>query len=113
MIVIELALGKLVMCLASLFREFHMEGAFSRALFVTFHALVGRFSLLAPIAVEDIDAIAVWVVSFGSLRDHFDVLWRKNIINFLSYLLHIFECHVLEYRHFNMNYSFNSISTYF
>ena len=51
MVMIELALGKLVMCLTSLFREFHMKGAFSRALLVTFHALVGRFPLLAPITV--------------------------------------------------------------
>ena len=108
MVVIELTLGQLVMGFASLLREFHMEGALSRTLFVTFHALVGRFPLLTSIAIEDIDAIAVWIVSLGSLRDHLDVLRSKDFIDFLSYLLHIIENHILEYRHVNINYSSDS-----
>ena len=66
MIVIEKTTSQSVV-FAIVLCEFEGEGAVGRALAVSFSTLICRLSFLASIAVEYVDAVAVWVVTFCSL----------------------------------------------
>ena len=68
MIVVESTIGQPVLLFVIL-GELESEWTVGRTLLVAFIALVRRLAFLASVAVENVDAVAVWVVSLGSLRD--------------------------------------------
>ena len=82
--------------LSIILSELECEWAVGRSLAIPLRTLIGRLALLTAIAVENIDAVAVWIVSFSSLRDKLDVHWSENVVNSLSYGSHVFEGLVLK-----------------
>lgn len=53
--------------------KFEREWAVRRALLVPLRTLIGRLAFLAAIAVEDVHAVAIWIVAFRSLRYELNV----------------------------------------
>ena len=76
--------------------ELECEWAVGGSLSIPLRTLICRLALLTAIAVENIDAVAVRVVSFSSFRDKLDVHWSENVVDSLSNGCHVFEGLVLE-----------------
>ena len=74
-------------CLGKLEREWALGASLS----ILFVAFVSRFALLAPVAIQDIDAVAVRVNSLSSLRNELDVLRSEELVNHLPYLLDVLK----------------------
>ena len=85
--------------------KFEGERTIRGSLSVLFAALVSRLSFLAPVAIQYIHAITVWVQAFSSLADHFYILGTENFLNFVSYLKHIHEMQIVEHRHVDVDSS--------
>mgnify|MGYP001079233918 CR=1 FL=1 len=85
--------------------KFEGERTIRGSLSVLFAALVSRLSFLAPVAIQYIHAITVWVQAFSSLADHFYILGTEHFLNFVSYLKHIHEMQIVEHRHVDVDSS--------
>ena len=88
MVVVEEATCEAVM-LSVIFGELEREWAISGSFAVSLCTLVGWLSLLASVAVENVDAVAVGIVSFSSLRYKLDVHGSENVIDSISDAMHI------------------------
>ena len=61
---------------------------------------------MTAIAVEDIDAVAVWIMAFSSFGYELDVKRSENFIDVCSYSVHIVKCPFLEHADVNFNFNF-------
>jgi hypothetical protein len=90
MVVKEHSIRQLIVLLVIL-GELERERTIGGSLLVPFGALVSWLSLLTSVAVENIDAVAIWIVPLGALRYQLYVQRGKNIVHFVPY-----SCHILE-----------------
>jgi hypothetical protein len=63
--------------------ELQYEGAFGATLAVGPLRLVGGPALLAPVAVQHINAVAIWVESLRPLRNELDVVRAEERVEVL------------------------------
>lgn len=74
--------------LAFLPRELQTKRAISGSLAVLLRAHVGGSSLLAPVAIQNVDTVAVRVQAFRPLRDHLHILRGEECVHVLTDLQH-------------------------
>ena len=84
-------------------RELQCEWTVGGSLAIPLCTLIGRLALLAAITVENVDTVAVRIVSLSSLRDELDVHWSENVVDSLSYRVHVFEGLILEVAYVNVH----------
>ena len=89
--------------LSVVLRELEREWTVGGSLAIPLCALIGRLALLTPITVENVDTVAVRIVSLSSLRDELDVHWSENVVDSLSYRVHVFEGLILEVAYVNVH----------
>ena len=84
-------------------RELKSEWAVCRPLLVAFRALIGWLAFLASIAIEHVDAVAIWIVALSSLRYQFYVQRGEHCLHIVSDCMHILECLRLELADVNLH----------
>lgn len=97
MVVIKSSVVQRIVFFSSFLSELHMKWALCRTFLVSFGAFISRLTLLASIAIEDIDAISIWVVPLSPFRNHLDVLWGKHFIHLIPYGLDVRKPQTIEH----------------